>query len=71
MLRWRMSFPLFPRTTEFSAVSALTYNFKNPTTTIRTELIGTRDLEASRFLCKQFFVGGVGYYLNQLTGDTS
>ena len=28
------------------------------------------DLEAARFLTKQFYVGAVGYTFNQLTGDT-
>ena len=28
------------------------------------------DLEAARFLYKNFFIGAVGYYFNQLTGDS-
>jgi hypothetical protein len=55
---------------EFSAVSALTYNFKNPHTDYQNGIDWHTDLEASRFLYKQFFVGVVGYYITQLTGDT-
>ena len=56
---------------EFTAVSGLTYNFTNPSTDYQNGIDWHTDLEASRFLSKQFFVGGVGYYFNQLTGDTS
>ena len=55
---------------EFSAVSGLTYNFTNPHTDYQNGIDWHTDLEASRFLYKQFFVGAVGYYFNQLTGDT-
>ena len=55
---------------EFSAVSGLTYNFRNPHTDYQNGIDWHTDLEASRFLYKQFFVGAVGYYFNQLTGDT-
>src|SRR5215475_6320910 len=55
---------------EFSAVSALTYNFKNPHTDYQNGIDWHTDLEASRFLSKQFYVGAVGYSFNQLTGDT-
>ena len=54
---------------EFSAVSALTYNFTNPHTDYQNGIDWHTDLEASRFLYKRFFVGAVGYYFNQLTGD--
>jgi Putative MetA-pathway of phenol degradation len=49
----------------FSAVSGLTYNFKN-----QNGIDWHVDLEASRFLSEQFYVGAVGYSFNQLTGDT-
>jgi hypothetical protein len=55
---------------EFSAVTGLTYNFKNPHTDYQNGIDWHLDLEASRFLTKQFFVGAVGYYFNQLTGDS-
>ena len=55
---------------EFSAVSGLTYNFTNPHTDYRNGIDWHVDLEASRFLSKQFYVGAVGYSFNQLTGDT-
>ena len=51
---------------EFSAVSALTYNFRNPQTDYQNGIDWHTDLEASRFLYKRFFVGAVGYYFNQL-----
>jgi len=54
----------------FSAVSELTYNFTNPHTDYQNGIGWHTDLEASRFLSKQFFVGAVGCYFNQLTGDT-
>jgi hypothetical protein len=55
---------------EFSAVSALTYNFMNPHTDYQNGIDWHTDLEASRFLYKRFFVGAVGYYFNQITADT-
>ena len=47
---------------EFSAVSGLTYNFRNPHTDYQNGIDWHTDLEASRFLYKQFYVGAVGYY---------
>jgi hypothetical protein len=55
---------------EFTVVTGLTYNFTNPQTDYQNGIDWHTDLEASRFLSKQFFVGAVGYYFNQLTGDT-
>jgi hypothetical protein len=55
---------------EFTAVSGLTYNFKNPHTDYQNGIDWHTDLEASRFLNKQFYVGAVGCSFNQLTGDT-
>jgi hypothetical protein len=55
---------------EFSAVSGVTYNFTNPQTDYQNGVDWHVDLEASRFLTKQFYVGAVGYTFNQLTGDT-
>jgi hypothetical protein len=55
---------------EFSAVSGLTYNFKNPHTGYRNGVDLHLDWAASRFLSKQLFVGAVGHVYNQLTGDS-
>ena len=55
---------------EFSAVTGLTYNFANPLTDYQNGIDWHVDLEASRFLTKQIYVGAVGYTFNQLTGDT-
>jgi hypothetical protein len=55
---------------EFSAVSGLTYNFKNPQTDYKNGIDWHVDLEVSRFLTKQFYIGAVGYSFNQLTGDS-
>ena len=55
---------------EFSAVSGLTYNFKNPYTDYQNGVDWHVDLEASRFVSKDFYLGVVGYSFNQLTGDS-
>ena len=55
---------------EFSAVSGLTYNFMNPHTDYQNGIDWHTDVEASRFLNDRLFVGGVGYFFDQLTGDT-
>jgi hypothetical protein len=55
---------------EFSAVSGLTYNFKNPDTDYRNGINWHLDWGASQFLSKQFLVGAVGYFYNQLTADS-
>jgi hypothetical protein len=55
---------------EFSVVSGLTYNFTNPHTDYQNGIDWHTDLEASRFLTKQLYVGAVGYSFNQLTGDS-
>jgi hypothetical protein len=55
---------------EFTAVSGITYNFENPHTNYRNGIDWHLDWAASRFLSKQFFVGAVGYFYNQLTGDS-
>ena len=55
------SYTYFNATTgfEFSAVSGLTYNFTNPHTDYQNGIDWHVDLEASRFLTKQFYVGAV------------
>jgi len=56
---------------EFSAVAGVTYNFVNPYTQYRNGNDFHVDLAASQWLSKQFFIGPVGYYYDQLSGDSS
>jgi len=55
---------------EFSAVAGLTYNFENPHTQYTNGIDAHLDWGASYFLTKQFHFGAVGYYFQQLTGDS-
>jgi len=55
---------------EFSVVSGLTYNFRNPDTDYRNGIDLHVDAAASQWLSKQFFVGVVGYAYQQLTADS-
>jgi hypothetical protein len=55
---------------EFSVVTGLTYNFKNPDTDYRNGIDWHLDAAASQWLSKQFFVGVVGYAYQQLTADS-
>jgi hypothetical protein len=55
---------------EFSAVTGLTYNFKNPDSNYRNGIDWHLDWGASQFLSKQLFVGAVGYFYEQLTADS-
>ena len=55
---------------EFSVVAGLTYNFENPDTDYRNGLDSHVDLAASQFLSAQTHVGLVGYFYNQLGGDS-
>ena len=48
---------------EFSAVTGLTYNFKNTDTDYQNGIDWHLDWGASQFLSKQFFIGAVGYFL--------
>jgi hypothetical protein len=54
---------------EFSAVTGLTYNLKNGATNYQNGVDWHLDWGASQFLSKQFFIGAVGYFYNQLTAD--
>ena len=54
---------------EFSAVTGLTYNFRNPDTDYQNGINWHLDWGASQFLSKQTHVGVVGYFYNQLTAD--
>lgn len=54
---------------EFSAVAGLTYNLKNQDTQYQNGIDFHVDWGASQFLSKQFLVGLVGYYYQQVSDD--
>lgn len=54
---------------EFSAVTGATYNLKNTQTDYQNGIDWHLDWGASQFLSKQFFIGAVGYFYQQLTPD--
>lgn len=54
---------------EFSAVTGVTYNFKNTQTDYQNGIDWHLDWGASQFLSKQMFVGLAGYVYQQLTPD--
>ena len=54
---------------EFSAVTGLTYNLVNPSTNYQNGVDWHLDWGASQFLSKQFSVGVVGYFYDQLSAD--
>jgi hypothetical protein len=55
---------------EFSIVAGMTYNFENPDTDYRSGIDGHIDFGVSKFLSEQVQVGAVGYFYQQLTGDS-
>jgi hypothetical protein len=55
---------------ELSAVLGVTYNFENYDTNYRNGNSLHLDWGASQFLSEQWHVGLVGYYYNQITGDS-
>lgn len=55
---------------EFSAVTGITYNFENTHTDYQNGVDWHLDWGASQFLSKQMHIGAVGYFYNQLTGDS-
>ena len=55
---------------EFSVVTGLTYNFENKDTDYQNGINWNLDWGASQFLSKQLHVGLVGYFYDQLTGDS-
>jgi hypothetical protein len=55
---------------EFSATLGFTYNFENPDTHYKNGIDGHLDWAASQFLSAQLQVGVVGYFYQQLTGDS-
>jgi hypothetical protein len=55
---------------EFSAVTGFTYNLINPSTDYQSGIDWHLDWGASQFLTKQFFVGAVGYFYEQVSPDS-
>lgn len=55
---------------EFSVVSGLTYNFRNPSTDYQSGIDWHLDWGASQFISKQVHIGAVGYVYQQLTADS-
>jgi hypothetical protein len=55
---------------EFSAVAGMTYNFENPDTGYRSGADFHLDWGASQFLSEHLQVGAVGYFYDQVSGDT-
>lgn len=55
---------------EFSAVAGMTYNFENPDTGYRNGADFHLDWGASQFLSEHLQVGAVGYFYDQVSGDT-
>lgn len=55
---------------EFSAVLGFTYNFKNHDTNYKNGVDAHLDWAASQFLNAQTHVGLVGYFYQQMTGDS-
>jgi Putative MetA-pathway of phenol degradation len=55
---------------EFSIVGGLTYNFNNPYNDYQNGIDSHLDWAASHFLSKNVLIGVVGYYFQQLTGDS-
>ncbi|MEJ8822629.1 transporter [Variovorax humicola] len=55
---------------EFSIVGGLTYNFENTDTHYQNGVDAHVDWAASQFLSEQVHVGLVGYFYDQLTGDS-
>ena len=55
---------------EFSIVGGFTYSFENPDTQYQNGIDSHIDWAASQFLNEQTHVGVVGYFFQQLTGDS-
>ena len=55
---------------EFSAVLGFTYNWENSDTQYKNGINGHLDWAASQFLSEQTHVGLVGYFYQQLSGDS-
>lgn len=63
-------YTFFDKTNEFSAVAGLTYNWENSDTHYQNGIDAHLDLSASRFVTAQTHVGLVGYFFEQVTGDS-
>jgi hypothetical protein len=55
---------------EFSAVFGLTYNFINPDTQYRSGTDAHLDWAFSPYVSDKLHIGAVGYFYNQLSGDS-
>ena len=55
---------------EFSATVGLTYNFENPDTNYRNGVDAHLDWALSQFFSETFHAGLVGYFYNQISGDS-
>jgi hypothetical protein len=55
---------------EFSAVTGLTYNFIDPATDYQNGIDWHLDWGASQVLTDRLTIGLVGYFYNQITGDS-
>jgi hypothetical protein len=55
---------------EFSVTGGLTYNFENEHTDYQSGIDAHIDWGASHFFTEQFHAGFVGYYYQQITGDS-
>jgi hypothetical protein len=55
---------------EFSVVTGMTYNFENTDLQYQNGIDWHVDWGLSQFLNKQVFVGAVGYWYQQITGDS-
>jgi hypothetical protein len=55
---------------ELSAVTGLTYNFKNTDTDYQNGVDWHLDWGVSKFLSQQFHIGAVGFFYQQLTADS-
>jgi hypothetical protein len=60
----------FDKVNEFSAVAGMTYNWENTDIDYQNGIDAHLDLSASHFVTGQTHVGAVGYFYNQVTGDS-
>lgn len=56
---------------EFSVVTGFTYNLINPSTGYQNGIDWHADWGASQFVTKQWQIGAVGYFYQQITADSS
>lgn len=60
----------FDKINEFSAVAGMTYNWKNTDTDYKNGIDAHLDWSASHFITAQTHLGLVGYFYQQVTGDS-